>query len=88
LCIQRLAGTVAMDLTTTSPPSADLSASQTVNWVNDDDVEHWVMSLDPDVLDSGRMSKAQTFSHRFTQAGEYRYYCNIHNYMKGTVVVQ
>jgi|GEM_PF-4749670 len=30
---QRTAGTVAMDLTTTSPSAADSSASQTVNWV-------------------------------------------------------
>ena len=34
------------------------------------------------------MSKGQTFSHRFDQAGTFAYVCGVHAYMKGQVVVK
>lgn len=37
--------------------------------------------------DSGLTQKGQTFSHTFTQAGTFTYHCNVHTFMRGSIVV-
>jgi plastocyanin len=71
-----------------SPRDVEVRAGETVTWRNEDPYAHWVVSTQPDVLDSGEMSQAQAYSRTFPQAGSYPYYCNIHNYMKATVIVR
>jgi plastocyanin len=62
-----------------------LAACQSeVTWRFDDG------SVPHDVKGDGFASKIQsrgTFSHRFTQAGEFRYKCTLHAGMEGRVVV-
>ena len=81
-------GTVDMIDFTFSPRDLVIRAGDTVTWRNEDPYAHWVVSTEPDVLDSGEMSQAQVYSKPFPRAGTYTYYCNIHNYMKATVTVQ
>jgi plastocyanin len=71
-----------------SPRELTVARGETVTWRNQDPYDHWVVSTQPDVLDSGQLSQAQTYSKTFSQTGTYTYYCNIHNYMKATVTVQ
>ena len=71
-----------------SPRDLSVARGEAVTWRNDDPYDHWVLATDPDVLDSGEMSEAQTYSKTFSQAGTYEYYCNIHNYMKATITVR
>jgi plastocyanin len=81
-------GTVAIVDFEFSPRQLTVTRGETVTWVNQDPYDHWIVSTQPDVLDSGQMSQAQTYSKTFSQAGDYTYYCNIHNYMKASVTVR
>jgi plastocyanin len=71
-----------------SPREIAAGVGETVTWRNEDPYAHWVVSTEADVLDSGEMSQAQTYSTSFSRPGTYDYYCNIHNYMKATVIVR
>jgi hypothetical protein len=63
-----------------------------VTWVNLDERTHRIASLPnergADVLDSGEIGKDATYTRTFRRPGTYRYYCEIHNYEKGTVTVR
>ncbi len=71
------------------PITVQVKAGDTVTWVNDDVADHWVVSApaSPEPFDLGRQRPGTTVSHRYTAPGSYPYYCNLHNYMKGVVVV-
>ena len=66
------------------PPAIEVKPGTEVTWrFVDGSVPH-------NVKGDGFVSKTQsrgTFSHRFTQAGEYRYTCTLHAGMAGRVVV-
>ncbi|NDB51514.1 MAG: PEFG-CTERM domain-containing protein [Nitrosopumilaceae archaeon] len=65
-----------------------------VEWTNDDTASHTVTSGDisnggPDgIFDSGLILSGQIFSQKFDTAGEYPYFCQVHPWMTGTVIVQ
>jgi plastocyanin len=60
----------------------------TVTWRNDDSVAHTVTANDGS-FDSGTLQPGQSFSHTFTSAGTFSYYCAIHGQasMSGSVQV-
>ncbi len=60
-----------------------------MTWTDTDTADHWVVSAptSPEAFDLGRQGTGRPSSHTFTQSGTYPYFCNLHNYMKGTVVV-
>ncbi|HEX2106923.1 MAG TPA: plastocyanin/azurin family copper-binding protein [Nitrososphaera sp.] len=80
-------------LTTDSyaPNPVQVSTGATVTWTNDDAQPHTATSgqnATPDgTFDSGIMAPGATFSHTFTAAGEYPYFCLLHPNMVGTVSV-
>jgi predicted secreted protein with PEFG-CTERM motif len=64
-----------------------------VVWSNDDSASHTVTSGDPKNgpdgnFDSSLFLAGQTFSHKFEEAGEFPYFCQVHPWMQGTVIVQ
>ncbi|MFY9300004.1 MAG: plastocyanin/azurin family copper-binding protein [Candidatus Nitrosotenuis sp.] len=65
---------------------------ESVTWKNDDSAFHTVTSGyydEPDgMFDSGQLDAAETFSRKFEEGGFYDYYCRLHPWMKGTVVVK
>jgi plastocyanin len=66
------------------PPAIEVAPGTEVTWRFDDG------SVPHDVKGDGFASKIQSrgsFSHRFTQAGEFRYKCTLHAGMEGRVVV-
>ncbi len=73
-----------------SPNSITVNVGDTVTWTNQDTSDHWVVSAptSPASFDLGRQVNGATVQHTFTAAGSYPYFCNLHNYMKGTVVVR
>ena len=75
-----------------SPPTRTVSVNTTVTWTNKDGAAHTVTSGTPGVpngdFNSGNMAPGATFSHQFTAAGSYPYYCGIHQSMTGTITVQ
>jgi plastocyanin len=71
-----------------TPRELTVARGETITWRNQDPYDHWVVSTQSDVLDSGQLSQAQTYSKTFSQTGTFTYYCNIHNYMKASVTVR
>ncbi|MDQ3851966.1 MAG: plastocyanin/azurin family copper-binding protein [Thermoproteota archaeon] len=78
------------------PNPIQLQAGDTVIWRNDDLEAHTVTSGSNGVPDNKFNSSPNfiplitpgtTFSHTFTQAGEYPYFCLLHPNMVGTVIV-
>jgi plastocyanin len=71
-----------------------LKEGQTVVWTNNDYNRHTVtqgpLSVGIDTalrFDSGILSRGQSFSYIFGKEGTYNYYCTIHPWMVGQVVV-
>jgi plastocyanin len=70
-----------------SPVSFTVKVGATVTWVNRDSSVHTVTSLGSSLFDSGNIPAGGTYSYTFSQPGTYQYYCTLHPWMKGTVVV-
>ena len=80
-----------------SPNPINTKAGDTVIWTNNDSVAHTVtsgtgpndpnMGKDFDVGINTPISPGTTFSHKFTTAGEFPYFCQIHPSMIGKVTV-
>jgi plastocyanin len=59
-----------------------------VTWTNDDSNIHDIKDTSPLATpQSQELSKGETFSITYGQAGSYNYVCGIHPYMAGTVEV-
>ena len=75
-----------------SPSEVSIGVGDSVTWHNDSTVAHTVTSGNPEdgpdgLFDTGLFLGGDTFSHTFTEAGEYQYFCSIHPWMTGTVIV-
>ena len=70
-----------------SPPTLVVAPGTTVTWKNDDDSPHTVREKDGK-FKSAPLDTDDTFSQTFTAPGEYEYFCSIHPYMTGKVVVK
>jgi len=68
------------------PAALNILVGTTVTWYNKDSVTHTVTARDKS-FDSGSLSLNDTFSYTFEQSGTFEYYCTIHPYMEGKVVV-
>jgi plastocyanin len=69
------------------PQTIEVVAGTEVTWANGDDFAHTVTARD-DSFASGDIDSGAGFSQAFEDAGEYEYFCSIHNSMTGTVVVE
>jgi plastocyanin len=77
------------------PETLTVSKGTTVTWTNKDSTLHTVTSGSPEsgnsgtgtVFDSSYLAAGKTFQHQFNIAGTFDYYCTLHPYMKGKVVV-
>jgi plastocyanin len=70
-----------------TPAKMTVAKGTTVTWINRTDVEHNVtakqgMKIDKDI------EKGKSVRVTFTKVGTYRYHCEYHPYMKGTIVVK
>lgn len=75
------------------PANAQVGAGDTVTWTNADTASHTVTSGNPNdnttgtVFDSGLVKAGGTFSFKFTDAGTFNYFCQVHPWMTGMVTV-
>jgi nitrite reductase (NO-forming) len=74
------------------PTPAKVKTSTTITWTNDDTLPHTVTSGNADTgpsgeFDSGIVMGAGSFTHTFDKAGTFDYYCALHPYMRGQVIV-
>ncbi len=70
-----------------SPDQLTIPVNSTVEWVNRDDVPHTVASTDG-FFKSRALDSDEAYSHTFSKAGTYEYYCSIHPKMVGKIVVK
>lgn len=70
------------------PPTITISAGETVTWQNGDDVDHFMLTEDGTTVDSGPILPGEAYVATLTAPGTYAYYCDIHNAMTGTIVVE
>lgn len=69
-----------------SPTPLKVPVGATVTWVNRDDIPHTIVCPALNVR-SHPLDTDDHFSYQFKQAGTYDYFCGIHPFMKGQVVV-
>ena len=69
------------------PETLTVRVGTTVTWVNHDEVPHSVMSSDKRFTSSGGLDTNESYSYTFTQPGTYAYYCSLHPFMTGKIVV-
>jgi plastocyanin len=71
------------------PPNLTIPAGTQVTWVNRDEEPHTVNSASKAApFKSAALDTGDKFSFVFNQAGRYKYFCSIHPYMVGTIVVK
>lgn len=83
------AGAPAVQITNDSfqPATLTIVAGQTVTFTNADDDAHTVTATDGS-FDSKGLETGAIWRHAFTTPGTYRYFCELHPFMKGTIVVK
>jgi len=72
---------------TFEPQTTTIVRGETVRFVNSDDMVHTVVAADgsfrSEALDTG-----DSFTATFTKPGSFTYFCGLHPFMKGTIVVK
>ena len=75
------------------PETVTVSTGTTITWTNGDSTLHTVTSGSAESgnsgteFDSSYLAAGKTFQHQFGTAGTFDYYCTLHPWMKGKVVV-
>ena len=72
-----------------APATITVPPGTKVTWTNAGVQPHTVTSLStsPAAFDSGIMNHGQTFSYTFEKPGTYEYFCTLHPFMRGNVIV-
>ena len=73
------------------PYSLEIRSGDTISWSNDDTAAHTVTSKNADgpdgVFDSSLFMAGNTFEFTFDEAGTYSYFCMVHPWMTGEIIV-
>ena len=70
-----------------NPATIRIAKGTTVRWTQKDSTQHTVTS-DDGVFGSPLLSKGETYSHTFNEAGTFDYHCTPHPSMKGKIIVE
>ncbi len=74
------------------PYEISITPGESVTWLNEDSAFHSITSgnfENPDGLfDSGHLDPSETFSYTFETSGTFEYYCTLHPWMQGFVIVE
>jgi plastocyanin len=81
------AADVKIDNFAFTPVAVTVKVGTQVTWINHDDIPHTVDSTDGK-FKSAALDTDDKFQFRFTEPGEYPFYCRLHPKMTGKVVVQ
>jgi plastocyanin len=81
------AAAVKIDNFTFTPKTVTVKAGTTVTWTNQDDEAHTVTSTTKQ-FKSKPLDTGNNFSFTFTTPGSYQYFCSLHPFMTGTIVVE
>ncbi len=67
------------------PAALTVTAGSKVTWTNADDDPHTVTAQGS--FDSGGLAQGDSYSRTFRTPGRYIYFCKVHPFMKGVIVV-
>ena len=75
------------------PSTVTIDVGSTVTWENNDTAAHTATGGSAadgssGVFDSSLIMAGSSFSHMFNSAGTFDYYCMVHPWMEGTVIVE
>jgi len=74
-----------------TPSIVSIKVGDTITWNNADTAAHTVTSgkdaTSDGLFDSGMITVGSSFNHKFDKTGTYDYYCMVHPWMKGQVIV-
>ena len=70
------------------PAQITIKRGTRVTWINKDPHPHTVTANKKGSFNSGLLRKGQRYSHVFKTAGKKAYHCEIHPFMRGSVVVK
>lgn len=74
------------------PSVITISAGESVTWVNEDSAFHSVTSgfydAPIDLFDSGYMDPFEAYTLTFDDVGTFDYFCTLHPWMEGQVIVE
>ncbi|MGA7201270.1 MAG: cupredoxin family copper-binding protein [Candidatus Cybelea sp.] len=68
------------------PPALTVHVGDRVTFIDEDDEAHTVTATDKS-FDSEGLDTTGTWQHVFSKPGTHHYFCELHPYMKGTIVV-
>jgi plastocyanin len=77
---------VTIDDFTFKPASITIRAGQSVRFINHDGEAHTATARN-NGFDSGGLDTGDSWTVKFTKPGKYPYFCTLHPYMTGTIVV-
>ncbi|MFI6166268.1 plastocyanin/azurin family copper-binding protein [Nocardia sp. NPDC051052] len=69
------------------PATVTVPAGTVVTWVQHDPDHLQTVTADDDSFGSYFLHTGQSYTVRFNSPGSYRYHCDIHNGMRGAVIV-
>ena len=78
---------VTIDNFTFSPKELTVAVGTTVKWVNHDDIPHTVVEKKT-TFRSKALDTDDSYSFTFASAGTFDYFCALHPYMVGKVIVK
>jgi plastocyanin len=70
-----------------SPATLKVRQGTKVIWTNKDSARHTLTTGTPH-FNGGVLRQGKSYSHTFNQKGDYDYYCSLHPYMVGKVIVE
>jgi amicyanin len=73
---------------TFTPQTSTVKAGTTVTWTNKDDTPHGIASANNAFKKSQALDTDDSYSFTFATPGTYAYFCYVHPFMKGTIVVE
>ena len=68
------------------PAKLTVAAGTVVRFVNDDSEAHTATAVDKS-FDSEGLDSGEAWGYRFSKPGKFAYFCALHPYMRGTIVV-
>ena len=74
------------------PSSIVIEKGEQVTWINEDSAFHSVTSgfydAPTDLFDSGHLDPFESYTLTFDDVGTYDYFCTLHPWMQGQVIVE
>ena len=78
---------VTIDNFSFTPKEITVPVGTTVKWVNHDDIPHSVVNKDK-AFRSQALDTDDSYSFTFTSAGTFDYFCGLHPFMSGKIIVK